>query len=90
MTVNAIARLSDMSIGPADNEVSPDDHYHLTVNYVVTNGTTAQSASQQGVIFPVSWGVKRGNRYIREQVAASILQIHSLTIDPEDIYFPLF
>jgi len=81
MTVNAIARIDSITIQTNEYIVSP--------YYFATDGTNTFEGSSSAEI-PFSWGAKRVNRFIRERTAAAILAAYSLTIDPEDIYFPLF
>jgi hypothetical protein len=68
-----------------DNNVTADGS---TVR-VVVNWSTAGFGHALEVFVPVALSPRKADRFIREAVAADILAVGSITIDPDDIYFPM-
>lgn len=82
MTVSVIARVSGVGI-----QVSTGN-YNVSVTAWATDGTTAYDIGENTFQVPFTYGITKANRKIREALASHILSSVSLTVDPEDIYFP--
>lgn len=81
------------SVGGVTINASPGNPNPPFVNYVipfsaaVSDGTTATSFG--GAAYPPPGTTsKRADKMIREAVAAEVLSVTNLVIDPDDIYIP--
>lgn len=82
MTSYVIARVASV-----DGQLSTGK-YTVGIDCWVTDGTTANQINGNTFQVPFSNGIMKANRTLRELLASYLSSAWSITIDPEDIYFP--
>ena len=89
MTIRAVAKLDSATI-INDPTVPADSYATACVVYAVDS---ADPASVLNVNIPVyvSYALKprKADSFIRQAIADVLLSDHGLTVDPDDIYFPM-
>lgn len=82
MTSYVIARVASV-----DGQLSTGN-YTVGLDCWVTDGTTSNQINGNSFQVPFSDGIVKANRSLRVLLASYLASAWSITIDPDDIYFP--
>lgn len=83
MSAHAVASVNASSINGGNGT------YDVTIQFSATLDGTTNFSNQTVVRIPFSNDAKHANTYVRVTLAAYALSQYGLTIDPDDIYFPI-